>query len=186
MTKFVHDEGHNRFEAYSKGETDAAIASASDLKNIAAPYNSTATYNVGDYCIYDTQLYVCNHASTTGTFNPNYWDAITVTNAIKTLNNNKANKTDIPFYHSPIKKSMSTNNISFTLDHIDDGFIFILGECNGNPFSLQLAVHGSAIRTTGIINQGYSITNVAVNGLVVTLTLPNWSTGQAFSNIPIT
>lgn len=45
---------------------------------IGDEYDSTATYNAGDYCIYDDTLYKCNTNATTGAWNANKWDATNV------------------------------------------------------------------------------------------------------------
>ena len=48
---------------------------------IANVYDATATYNVGDYCIYQNDLYVCNTAiSTAEAWNSSHW---TKTNLVK-------------------------------------------------------------------------------------------------------
>jgi len=45
------------------------------VENIVAPtYNSASTYNVGDTVMYETVLYVCNTANTTGAFDSTKWD----------------------------------------------------------------------------------------------------------------
>jgi hypothetical protein len=50
--------------------------------NISDAYDSTATYAVGDYCIYNDNLYIAT-ASTTGTFDSNDWTQTTATDNIK-------------------------------------------------------------------------------------------------------
>lgn len=52
---------------------------------ISDAYDSTHTYNVGDYCIYENALYKCNTASTTGTWDSSKWDAVTVAHEVKEL-----------------------------------------------------------------------------------------------------
>jgi len=52
----------------------------------AAPYNSSATYAVGDYCIYNNILYCCNTAiATPEAFNGSHWTATTVSGELKTV-----------------------------------------------------------------------------------------------------
>lgn len=43
----------------------------------AAPYDSTKTYNIGDYATNDNKVYVCTKASTTGTWSAANWSEIT-------------------------------------------------------------------------------------------------------------
>lgn len=51
---------------------------------ISDAYGSTATYAVGDYCIYNNVLYKCNTAiATPEAFTPAKWDATTVADEIK-------------------------------------------------------------------------------------------------------
>jgi len=53
-------------------------------------YNSTFTYDIGDYCIYDNTLYKCNTTiSTAEAFNSNHWEQISILNEIDTINNKK-------------------------------------------------------------------------------------------------
>ena len=83
---YVIDDGQNKIPGYSKEETDAAIdAAASNLTNLAAAFSESATYAVGDWCIYNGVLYQCKQAITTaGAWRPTYWDA-------KTVSDGKAN-----------------------------------------------------------------------------------------------
>ena len=50
---------------------------------IADPYDSTATYDVGDYCSYNGLFYQCNTAiSTAEAWNANHWTQLTVVDAL--------------------------------------------------------------------------------------------------------
>lgn len=50
-----------------------------DLSVIANDYDTTATYDVGEYCIYDGGLYVCNTAiSTAEAWTAGHWEEVTV------------------------------------------------------------------------------------------------------------
>lgn len=46
--------------------------------NVAEEYDSTSSYAVGDYCIYESVLYKCT-ASTTGSFDSTKWTSVVVT-----------------------------------------------------------------------------------------------------------
>lgn len=60
-------------------------------ENIAAEYSASSTYAVGDYCIYDGQLYRCTTAITTAeAWNSAHWTAVTVADELTDL------KGDIP------------------------------------------------------------------------------------------
>lgn len=57
-------------------DNTSAIEATQDI--ITDAYDSTHTYNVGDYCIYENALYKCNSASITGSWDSSKWDAVTV------------------------------------------------------------------------------------------------------------
>lgn len=58
-------------------------------------YVNTATYAVGDYCIYNKTLYKCIIAVTSGEdFDPSKWTATSIKNEFSELNSNLANKLD--------------------------------------------------------------------------------------------
>lgn len=61
----------------SKKTTVKDITDKSNL-NLAEEYDSTSTYAVDDYCIYESVLYKCT-ASTTGTFDSTKWTSVVVT-----------------------------------------------------------------------------------------------------------
>lgn len=61
----------------SKKTTVKDITDKSNL-NLAEEYDSTSTYAVGDYVIYESVLYKCI-ASTTGTFDSTKWTSVVVT-----------------------------------------------------------------------------------------------------------
>lgn len=60
---------------------DAIVINSSD------EYNTSATYNVGDYCIYNNILYKCTTAVTAETtFDSNKWEATTIISVLNVLN----------------------------------------------------------------------------------------------------
>ena len=56
-----------------------------NIDTIAPAYDSSVTYNVGDYCVYQGNLYVCNTANTTGTWSSSNWAEITIKQALDDL-----------------------------------------------------------------------------------------------------
>lgn len=51
---------------------------------VAEPYSSIATYQKGDFCIYQYELYECiNDISTPEQFNNAKWNKITITDLIR-------------------------------------------------------------------------------------------------------
>lgn len=56
------------------------------LNDIAETYNSSSTYAVGDYCIYNNSLYRCTTAITTAeAFTVGHWTAVNVTGEVSDL-----------------------------------------------------------------------------------------------------
>ena len=53
-----------------------------NIDTIAPAYDSSVTYNVGDYCVEQGNLYVCNTANTTGTWDSSKWTKITIKQAL--------------------------------------------------------------------------------------------------------
>ena len=61
----------------------ANAQAAQEAAEISADeYDTTATYNPGDFCIYQNTLYKCN-ATTTGDFDPTKWTATTIAQAFE-------------------------------------------------------------------------------------------------------
>lgn len=52
---------------------------------ISDAYDSTHTYNAGDYCIYDNTFYRCTTDSTTGAWDSSKWDAKTLASQVRAL-----------------------------------------------------------------------------------------------------
>ena len=50
----------------------------SNIDLVAAQYNSSITYNRGNYCIYQGKLYVCKSNGITGSWDSSYWNNITI------------------------------------------------------------------------------------------------------------
>lgn len=65
----------------SRKVTAGAIADLASA-NVAAPYNSATTYAIGQYCLYEGNIYRCI-AITTGTFDATKWTQIVVTSEFR-------------------------------------------------------------------------------------------------------
>ena len=63
---------------YSSKKTTVKEVSDFANQNLAEEYDSTSSYAVGDYCIYESVLYKCT-ASTTGSFDNTKWTTVYVT-----------------------------------------------------------------------------------------------------------
>jgi hypothetical protein len=84
---------------------------------IAKSYDSTSTYNVGDFCIYNGYLYKCIEAITTPeNFNINHWENTKVTDEFKNIDTGivtlaktlTAGSTTISFTHSLIGNTVKS------------------------------------------------------------------------------
>lgn len=76
------------FDSTKWTQVDLGSGIGSALSDIAAPYDKTATYSVGDYCTYQARLYRCNYAIGSGgeDWNLNHWTRIYVGVAGELLN----------------------------------------------------------------------------------------------------
>lgn len=84
--KVPNTNTYNTLETTSK-TLIGAINEVNKDKNVSDAYDDTATYDVGDYCIYNSVLYKCNTAiAVAESFTPAKWTATTVA---KELEDNK-------------------------------------------------------------------------------------------------
>ena len=88
----------------------------------ADAYDSTATYNTGDYCIHNSTLYICNDDNVTGTWDAQYWDDTTITNLIETkVNKSGDDITGTLTYKTDINPSTTPSaNKGFNIVALDD------------------------------------------------------------------
>lgn len=120
LIPIVDANGNNKVLHGSQVKDYVADAVVSDIDDVKAmisdAYDNTATYAVGDYCIYNDTLYRCTTAiSTPEDFNPAHWTETSIDAEIAAANSaivTKANKTDLP--DIIILKSTETVNISPT------------------------------------------------------------------------
>lgn len=181
----------NALEAVKvNGVTQTITNKAIDINEtkIADKYSDSSTYAVGDYCIYNNTLYICNTTiSTAEAFDSTKWTEISVTSKIKS-NTNLINA--------------NTNSINaHTLDiYLLDGRIdvledknIILAEMNGHwnisanntyvkiPFSVTVNQVGNKLtNNNGVITIGAGISCVKVT---VRLGIVKSSAGLIYSKI---
>lgn len=80
-------QGYAQSAQSSASQAASSAESAND--NIATEYSSTATYAVGDYAIYESNLYRCTTAiETAETFDSAHWAAVTVGGELAPINTN--------------------------------------------------------------------------------------------------
>ena len=91
MEKLVSDKNvahlWGKVKEYCDNKTNAGSHKHDDLyypkDGVTDEFDSTKTYAVGEYCIYENKLYKCTTAITTGeNFNSAKWEATTIGNVI--------------------------------------------------------------------------------------------------------
>ena len=74
-------------------DNDTAITKTTNIIGYDE-YDSTSTYNVGDYCIYNNMLFKCLVAiSTPEEFNSNHWDITSINGIIESVKSDVATNT---------------------------------------------------------------------------------------------
>lgn len=92
-------------------------------------YDSTSTYNVGDYCIYNNMLFKCLVAiSTPEEFNSNHWDATSINEVIKEVESDVATNTS--------NISTNTNNINDINTKLGALRVYLSGWTSSMTFTL--------------------------------------------------
>lgn len=97
-----HEANPGTSDNYSRGDHIHPLPSVSDLGalpvgNIANEFSTSSTYAVGDYVIYEGQLYQCTTAVTTaGSWNSSNWTQAVLGNDVSDLKNAINQKQDAP------------------------------------------------------------------------------------------
>ena len=86
--------------------------------NIAPDYDSTATYDVGDWCIYNGTLYQCTTAITVAeAFDPTHWTAKKVVDAFDDIDTELSGKVETSNFYGSLLP-MSPNDTDKVADRI--------------------------------------------------------------------
>ena len=90
LYKFTSDHAAGEWNPAHVSETTVVneLLEAGGLDLLADEYDSTATYDAGDYTIYERELYKCKTDNTTGAWDGTKWDKVTVANELQTANEN--------------------------------------------------------------------------------------------------
>ena len=132
--------------------------------NLAPDYDSTSTYAVGDWCIYNGTLYQCNTAIPTAeAFDPTHWTAKKVVDAFADIEDeldDKVNTTDFLATNLPISSINPTN----TKDYIDavSGDIPTLHRAESSG---AVGVNGTWQIPTAVLNHALVIVSIRRQGL---------------------
>lgn len=144
-------------EASTRSTNDNALAAdiAKALGDLAAVYSTSATYAVGDYCIYQGQLYRCTTAITTAeAWTAAHWSAVALADDTR----------DLRSAISDIGEIVGIRNVNFT--EIDGSFITANGGISDSPtFSRSAPVSVSKGDVVKFNARGYN-TTVAMISLV--------------------
>ena len=114
--KLIESSGGGTVDAYTKSQTDNLLIQKVDKNTISDYWDSSITYTVGQYCIYDNKLWKCliQHSGQTPS-DGTYWTQTSVDNEINELNSN--------FYKKSVRYGAYESDISLEqaiLKHIDD------------------------------------------------------------------
>lgn len=143
-------------------------------ENIAAEYSASSTYAVGDYCIYDGQLYRCTTAITTAeAWTAAHWTMVTVGEELTDL------KGDIP------------QNVSDLIN--DSGFISTetdpvysasaasgitssdISNWNGKQPALVSGTNIKTVNSTSLLGSGNIAVQSVISSVTVTISAADWS-----------
>ena len=135
-------------------DNTSAIEATQDM--ISDAYDSTHTYNVGDYCIYENALYKCNTASTTGTWDSSKWDAVNTTDEIASNTDNIGTLTSL--------NTTAKNNLVSAINEVFGKFVRLdFYRVTGNEFDSSVVPDAHAyiaILTDGYLTVGYKGSSV--------------------------
>ena len=87
LCKYVTD-AINKLNSYAKVSPNLGTIYDSLSRDIAENYVPFRAYNIGEFCIYDFRLYVCNtpiEENQEGPFNKQHWSIVNVTNIINNI-----------------------------------------------------------------------------------------------------
>ena len=96
--KYYKEQAASSATSASGSATAAAGSATAAASNTAPAYSSSATYAVGDYCVYNSQLYRCTTAITTAeAWTAAHWTAVTVGGEISSLKEDLNDIFDLEF-----------------------------------------------------------------------------------------
>ena len=127
---------------------DEALGNAQELaSNIGSAYNSVIAYNVGDYCIYNNNLYKCVQATSSGdSFNPAKWQISKVTDDLGNV----------------VANPSGSATTSLTKLEVDGTIYGISGGGGG----------GSTVVVTPTLQSGTKVADIEVDNVTSTLYAP--------------
>ena len=127
---------------------DEALSNAQELaSNIGSAYNSVIAYNVGDYCIYNNNLYKCVQATSSGdSFNPAKWQISKVTDDLGNV----------------VANPSGSATTSLTKLEVDGTIYGISGGGGG----------GSTVVVTPTLQSGTKVADIEVDNVTSTLYAP--------------
>ena len=133
----------------------------------AEPYVNTRTYAVGEYCVYEKQLYKCTTAvASAEDFDSEKWTLTNVKTELTELNSSLTNTNLSSIQRVALTETTgSTGNIA--LSYINDGYTYIVGAMvSGSNAYIRAwvsGVNGKWYLTAIDPNSGMTINNTSLN-----------------------
>lgn len=129
----------------------------------AEPYVNTRTYAVGEYCIYEKELYKCTTAVTSAEdFDSNKWTLTNVKTELTELNSSLEYKTASNFYYLDISQPYTTIP---NLSSYRNGICYVKSSSLGKWFGVPFDV--ANIIDTGLSSQIYVTSNLYIRDFAV-------------------
>ena len=164
--------------------------------NIAPDYDSTSTYAVGDWCIYNGTLYQCTTAITVAeAFDPTHWTAKKVVDAFDDINTALSGKVNTSNFYGTSLPMSTTEPTSMVADRITAleynsgdqmGFAFQQLLCridsNGKRLSIFIPLSKIVKASTVTASGDYSIYDINANSLLSTHSIANDTQGITIVN----
>jgi hypothetical protein len=146
------DQGAIDIAAVTVTANSADAKATGAVSDLADAYDSTSTYNVGDYVIYNNILYRCITAITVPeSFDGTHWARTTVEEIITQVNSNLS---AINKYFNSSEMYSTTRVVSAGLNQLTDFTVF------------TTIVYGIADANDNSNIQGMALTNVSLNVMV--------------------
>lgn len=142
------------------GNMDLIDAEAGRVRaNVAANYDSSETYAVGDYCLHDGSLYKCSTTiSSPEAWTAGHWTQIKITGELATLNDNIATlENKVNAFSNRTLLLNATTEGQHTLDDLLTNYRYVLMILRDTVYS---ACHGSNFIPVGLFKE-YSSSNFA-------------------------
>ena len=152
------------------GTKDVTLKEMGTLDPIGDEFNSSLTYVVGDFCIYNNVLYKCTTAiDTAGEWNDSKWEATTVANEIATQNRNLSSVESLGLSQTVTINSHTGRSLTFEFETDKTRILAFRGvdASNGNIAISSFAVTGDKTVRVDLLNTYSTDLTVSVSAFVL-------------------